>query len=101
MKKSKFLFAVLFLFVGLVHAVAQKTITGTISDDQGIPLPGASIVVLETNHGASSDFDGNYSIEATEGQSLIFSYVGYASQNYSCWDWQYLMVQLQPDNSLD
>ena len=91
----------MFLFVGLVHAVAQKTITGTISDDQGIPLPGASIVVLETNHGASSDFDGNYSIEATEGQSLIFSYVGYASQTIPVGTDSTLNFQLQPDNSLD
>ncbi len=42
---------------------AQKTITGVISDDQGVPLPGATVLEQVVSNGVSTDFDGNYSIE--------------------------------------
>ena len=66
------------LFSGLL--IAQKSVNGTITDQDGVPLPGATIVVLETNDGATTDFDGNYSISVEEGESLVFSFVGYATQ---------------------
>lgn len=91
----------LFLFLGIGLAMAQQTITGVITDEQGIPLPGASVVVLETNNGVSSDFDGNYSIEVNSGQSLIFSFVGYSSQTIAVGNVGSINVQLQPDNALD
>lgn len=40
----------------------QKTITGTITDESGLPLPGATVVIENTTRGVSSDFDGNFSI---------------------------------------
>ena len=40
---------------------AQKTITGIITDETGVPLPGATVIELGTTNGVSSDFDGNYS----------------------------------------
>ena len=58
----------------------QKTVTGIITDSSGLPLPGASVLVKETNVGAQSDFDGNYSIKAKKGDVLVFSYIGYKSQ---------------------
>ncbi|WP_240723657.1 SusC/RagA family TonB-linked outer membrane protein, partial [Flavobacterium sp. J27] len=54
----------------------QKKITGTVFDDTGIPLLGANVFVEGTTVGTTTDFDGNYSIEATSEQFLIFSYVG-------------------------
>ena len=60
---------------------AQKSVTGTVTDDDGIPLPGATIVVLETNEGVSTDFDGNYSISVEDGQTLQFSFVGYQTMD--------------------
>ncbi|WP_295334795.1 von Willebrand factor type A domain-containing protein [Flavobacterium sp.] len=54
----------------------QKTITGTVSDKAG-PLPGANVVVKGTSTGTQTDFEGKYTIKATEGQVLEFSYVGY------------------------
>src|SRR5690606_5687898 len=53
-----------------------QTITGTVSDTSGTPLPGVSIVVDGTNRGTTTDFDGNYSISANAGQVLIYSYLG-------------------------
>ena len=58
--------------------IAQN-ISGKVSDADGVPLPGASVVVLETNQGVVTDFDGMYSIEASQGQTLRFSYVGFTS----------------------
>jgi TonB-linked SusC/RagA family outer membrane protein len=54
----------------------QKTITGTVSDDQGLPLPGVAVVIVGTQTGVQTDFDGNYSINASPSQTLQFSYLG-------------------------
>ena len=62
---------------------AQQNITGTVSDDAGVPIPGATVLVTGTNNGVSTDFDGNYSIIASEGDILSFSYVGYLAQEIS------------------
>lgn len=55
----------------------QSTITGTITDTGGVPLPGANVVVKGTTRGTIADFDGNYSIQASAGDVLVFSYTGY------------------------
>ncbi|AWX43178.1 TonB-dependent receptor SusC [Flagellimonas maritima] len=57
-----------------------QTITGSVVDESGTPLPGVSIVVLETNNGTTTDFDGNYSIAANQGDILEFSYLGMKAQ---------------------
>ncbi|MEX0316164.1 MAG: SusC/RagA family TonB-linked outer membrane protein, partial [Allomuricauda sp.] len=54
----------------------EKTITGTVIDHTGIPLPGVNIIVEGTANGTQTDFDGNYSISANEGQALLFTYLG-------------------------
>ena len=79
MKKLVKLFSLLFLITGLV-GFAQGTVSGTVSDSEGLPLPGATVVVQGTAIGVTSDFDGNYSISASSGDVLVFSYVGYESQ---------------------
>lgn len=71
-----------FIFLFGTSAYGQQTeITGTVTDFEGVPLPGASIVVKGTTNGAQTDFDGNYSIEADADDTLMFSYIGYASQD--------------------
>ncbi|KJD31172.1 membrane protein [Tamlana nanhaiensis] len=61
---------------------AQTTVTGTVTDaGNGLPLPGASILVKGTTNGVSTDFDGNYSIDISQSTAtLVVSYVGYASK---------------------
>ncbi|MCW5516781.1 SusC/RagA family TonB-linked outer membrane protein [Muriicola sp. Z0-33] len=54
----------------------EKTISGTVTDQQGLPLPGVNIVVEGTTTGTQTDFDGNYAINASAGQVLLFSYIG-------------------------
>lgn len=54
----------------------EKTIRGNVTDHNGLPLPGVSIVVVGTTSGTQTDFDGNYTITADIGQTLRYSYVG-------------------------
>lgn len=58
----------------------SQTVTGTVTDVTGEPLIGVNILVEGTSSGTVSDFDGNYSVTAENGQTLIFSYTGYATQ---------------------
>jgi TonB-linked SusC/RagA family outer membrane protein len=78
-KFSGILTLLLALAVQLTFA-QEKTITGTISDDSGLPLPGATVLIKGTTSGASSDFDGKYTITASQGATLVFSFIGYNSQ---------------------
>ena len=66
----------LLAFVVHLSFAQDKTISGTVTDFEGLPLPGVNILVEGTTTGTQTDFDGNYSISASEGQALLFSYIG-------------------------
>jgi len=74
----------LLVVVGFVNLqlMAQDgyTVSGTVTDADNVPIPGANILVPNTTRGTQTDFDGNYSIEVFDGESLRFSYVGYTTQ---------------------
>jgi len=53
------------------------TVSGVVTDDEGMPLPGANVLVKGTSRGATTDFDGNFRLKAKKGQLLVISYVGY------------------------
>ncbi|HAI44107.1 MAG TPA: hypothetical protein DCM40_41405, partial [Maribacter sp.] len=57
----------------------QTTVTGTVLDDTGQPLPGANVVEKGTTNGTQTDFDGNYSLNVSAGATLVFSYIGFKS----------------------
>lgn len=101
--KNKFLTHVLllasFLFMGGLYA-QEKTVSGTISDDMGQPLPGANVLVEGTTTGTQSDFDGNYSIEAGADAILVFSYIGFTTQSIPVGDQTTIDVALQEDSAL-
>lgn len=79
----------------------QKTITGTITDESGLPLPGATVVIENTTRGVSSDFDGNFSIEANEGDTLLVTYVGYAERRVSIGSQDNYLINMSPSNELE
>ncbi|MBC8756687.1 carboxypeptidase-like regulatory domain-containing protein [Kordia sp. YSTF-M3] len=56
------------------------SVSGTITDSEGMPLPGATVIIKGTTTGRTTDFDGNYSIDANNGQTLVVSYVGFKSK---------------------
>ena len=80
MKQLVKLFSLFFLMTGVI-GFAQNTVSGTVSDSEGLPLPGATVVVQGTSIGVTSDFDGNYSIKIdNRNNSLAFSYTGFKKQ---------------------
>ncbi|WP_209330786.1 TonB-dependent receptor [Lunatimonas salinarum] len=62
------------------EALADISISGTVTDENGSPLPGATISVRGTSIGTVTDLDGKYTINAPDGAILVFSYIGYATQ---------------------
>ncbi|MDX1364780.1 MAG: TonB-dependent receptor [Arenibacter latericius] len=88
-----------FLFMGGLYA-QEKTVSGTISDGSGQPLPGANVLVKGTTTGTQSDFDGNYSIQASEGAILVFSYIGFTTQSIPVGIQNTIDVVLQEDSAL-
>jgi TonB-dependent SusC/RagA subfamily outer membrane receptor len=80
---------------------AQEQVSGTVTDENGAPLPGATVVVEETNQGTTTDFDGNYQINAAQGQTIVFSYVGYESQSMAVGTSSSINMQLKAANELE
>ena len=78
---------------------AQKTITGVVNDTSGIPLLGAAVVIDGTAEGVATDFDGNYSIQANEGDVLVFSFVGFISEKVVVGTSDIIDVIIRQDNS--
>ncbi|MDO5971271.1 TonB-dependent receptor [Flavivirga aquimarina] len=97
--KTKFS-GILTLLLALVVQLAfaqEKTISGTVSDDSGLPLPGATVLVKGTSSGTSSDFDGKYSISASQGATIVFSFVGYTTTEVSVGASNTINITLQED----
>lgn len=74
-KMLKVFIAFSLICTSLVHAQV-KSIKGVVTDGSGLPLPGVNIVVKGTTDGAQSDMDGNFEINAKEGNTLVFSFIG-------------------------
>ena len=72
MRKHALLLAVLMLIAALVYA-QTRTITGTVRDSKGDPVPFANVTVKGTNTGVAADVNGNFTIQIKEGESLIIS----------------------------
>lgn len=98
-KLFNFLSSFLLLFV-FGFSVQAQSISGTVTDENGVPLPGATVLVEGTSNGVSTDFDGNYSINASSGDTLVFSFVGYSNQSVVVGSSATVNVSLQPDNAL-
>lgn len=95
--KSMLLFVAI-LFVGIAQA---QTVTGTVTEENG-PLPGANVIVKGTSNGATTDFDGNYSLnDVPSDATLVFSYVGYTTQEIAVGGRSTINTALASDNALD
>ena len=67
------------MFLGLSGTGLTQEVSGIVKDDSG-PLPGVSVVVKGTTTGTTTDFDGKFSLDVNQGATLVFSYVGYDTQ---------------------
>lgn len=77
----------------------QETVSGMVTDQAGVPLPGVNVFIKGTSVGTQTDFDGNYSLDVAEGQTLVFSYVGFATQEIVVGAQDVIDVTLQEDAS--
>ncbi|MCG9971801.1 SusC/RagA family TonB-linked outer membrane protein [Christiangramia crocea] len=96
-KKLQFIFVLLFSFATQVGFSQAREITGTVNDTDGLPLPGVNVIIQNTNRGTQTDFDGNYSIDVSEGEVLLFSYVGYTTETVPVGTQNTINITLQED----
>ena len=82
-----------------LFAQDSYSLSGTVTDANNVPIPGANIVVANTTRGTQSDFDGNFTIQVTSGDLLQFSYIGYATQTVAIVSQKTVNVTLQEDAS--
>ena len=82
----------------LVTDIVEKTITGKVTGEDAEPLPGANVLVKGTTIGTVTDVDGNYSLEVPDdANTLVFSYVGYLSQEVNIGSSSVINMELQAD----
>ncbi len=97
--RKKLLFSFILLLACFATAVAQITVTGTVtSSEDGEPIPGASVTVRGTTIGTVTDFEGTYSIEVPSEESiLVFSFVGMISSEVMVGDQRTINAELETD----
>lgn len=89
----------LLLMLGFaVSAIAQSvTVSGNVTDETGLGLPGVNILVQGTSTGTITDIDGNYELRTEKGKTLVFSFTGYTTQNVVVGDNARINVSMKPD----
>ena len=97
MKKIKFL--MLIFLLGIISVSwAQNTVTGTVTDEQGVALPGATVVEKGTTNGTTTDFDGNFTIVVSDQNAVLeVSFLGYTTQEIQTSGQSNVTVQLIED----
>lgn len=101
-KYTKFLTVLAALLIA-AGAMAQDKmrVSGVVTDETGEPLPGAGVLVDGTSRGEITDIDGNYTIEVSAGESLVFNYIGYKSQTVEIRGGrEKINISLEPDKTI-
>ncbi len=86
-------------FVVQLTFAQEKTVSGTVTDDKGLPLPGVNVLIKNTSQGTQTDFDGNYTINANRGAVITFSYVGFETVEKIIGDSDTISAKLTPSTS--
>ena len=76
---------------------AIETITGKVVDEQGNTLPGVNVMKKGSKTGVSTDFEGNFKIDANKGEILVFSYIGFINQEIQIRDNQNLKIVMKSE----
>ena len=82
--RTKFsgILTLLLAFVVQLTFAQEKTISGTITDESSLPLPGVNVIVKGTSNGTQTDFDGNYTIDVSSSDAVLtFSSLGFLSKD--------------------
>ena len=98
--KKLYLFFILLFFSFTCLQAQEREISGTVtSSDEGLPLPGVSILIVGTVTGTVSDSDGNFKLIVPSGATLRFSYIGYLSQEIVVRNQTLFNIKMTPDVS--
>jgi len=83
-------------------SLVDVTVTGTVIDKDGMPIPGVTVLVKGTTIGTATDLEGRYSISVPEGSTLVFSFIGFESRAMVVGDQTVINITLAEDiSSLD
>ncbi|MCL8006950.1 TonB-dependent receptor [Gelidibacter japonicus] len=99
--KNKFLGFLFLTFIGFCSTITaqQIEIKGTVSDYTGEPLPGATVQIKGTTRGVSTDFDGNYSIKVSKGETIVYSFIGFIKEEVIVGNQTDISLRLSPDTT--
>lgn len=98
MKKNiRILLTLLLVLVAQITFAQQQTVTGTVTNEEGMPLPGVNVLIKGGSTGTQTDFDGKYTIEAFQEDILVFSFVGMQTAEYPVGDRRTIDVSLSVD----
>ena len=98
-QKLRLILILLMALVTEIGLAQEKTVTGTVTDSDGLPLPGVNVLIKGSSTGTQTDFDGNYAIQAEQGDVLVYSFLGLQKAEYTVGSVNIIDVTLQPDNS--
>src|SRR5882762_2582004 len=94
------LYGTLLLFAGSALAQGDKKITGSVKDEKGLPMAGASVSIKGTSKGTTTDSSGNFSITASETNSvLVIAFLGYETRQIGTAGGAVFNIQLAPDRN--
>ncbi len=96
-KRLQGLLTLLLVLVVQISFAQEKTVTGTVVDEDGLPLPGVNVIEKGTSNGVQTDFDGNYNITVDQGDVLVYSYLGFATQELTVGSSDVLNVTMAVD----
>lgn len=97
MRIVRYVWLCLIMCISTLSYAQSKQVTGQVLDENGIPLPGANVIVKDTNRAAITDIDGNFGIEVTPEETLVVSYIGYFNQEILVGDQTKITVNMQLD----
>lgn len=100
--KNKLLKTLLYftcMCLGFTAFAQNKSITGVVTDENGIPMPGVNILIKGTNEGTMTDFDGEYTIDVSSGDILVFSFLGRKTREVTVGESDSYNVTMDQDNS--
>lgn len=83
----------------VAQVIEQFSVKGVVTDQQDVPLPGATIQVNETATGVVTDFNGNFTVQASQGDQLTVTYVGFQPKTFVVDDNDFYQIQLEQDVS--
>ena len=102
MKKIFTKFSVLTFLCLLILNVASAqnvTVKGVVKDEGGLPVPSVNVIIKGTSNGTQTDVNGNYSISTPSNSTLVFTYIGYNTQEIPVNGQQTINVSLAPSAS--